>query len=127
MKSALSELNKAIFEATQNLSFSVYDCVPEKVDFPYGDISEMLGADESNKNHSGESLLLTAHLWSEYKGTKEVREMVSDFIEALTESNLTMNSFTCQLKNLELTEILNDPDGQTRHGIVKIRFFVTQN
>ena len=126
MKSAISEVNKAIFTALSGLSFPVYDCIPENSSFPYCDISEMTANDRSAKNLPGESFLLTAHFWSQYKGTKEVREMVDAFIQIITTTTLNMTGFNNHFSEIEYIGISNDPDGLTRHGTVKVRFYVTE-
>ena len=126
MKSAIAELNKAIYAVLSNMSFPVYDCIPENTAFPYCDISEMTGSNESAKNLPGESFLLTAHLWSQYKGTKEVREMIDEFVQTITSNSLVLTGFNNNLTEVEFIEVFNDPDGITRHGVVKIRFYVTE-
>lgn len=126
MKSAISEINKALYTVLNSASFPVYDCIPENTAFPYCDISEMTASDKSAKNLPGESFLLTAHLWSQYKGTKEVREMCDELIQTITGTELTMSGFNNNLTEVEYIGISNDPDGLTRHGVVKIRFYITE-
>lgn len=103
----------------------IYDmAVPETASptYPYIVVGEKMETAENRLGGIGRSVAVTIHIWSNYRGSKqigEIMEMVQSLLEnrslALTLSGWHLNAIT-----LELSEILED-SVDLQHGILRFR------
>lgn len=128
MRSALWPLQKAIFErlsndaALQAKGVTVYD-VDDEAECPYITIGEDDTVPWNTKDIDGEETTSTFHVWSEYPGKKEAKEILSLMLESLTSAPLSLESgFFVSFSGMESIQVLDDPDGVTKHGIMRVRF-----
>lgn len=121
--SPLSPLQTAIYtRLDENITQSVYDHVPQGAAFPYVVIGEDTATDWSTKQKHGELVSATIHIWSQYRGMSEVKSIASAIQSALvTPLSLTDNwqAVDC---TLDLFRTIQDPDGKTRHGVLRFQF-----
>lgn len=124
------ELQQAIYselsgdsELTSTLGASVYDDVPdhEAVTFPYVNIGEDTTLDYSTKDLVGSETTLNMHVWSRYRGSKEVKQIMDRVHSLLHDSNLTVTGRNFINLRAEFSDVLRDPDGITRHGVMRFR------
>jgi hypothetical protein len=129
MKTAILSLQTAIYNRLSNDTqlaakiTGVYDAVDENTIFPY----VTLGNGDTVNNWStgtwyGEELTHTMHVWSRYKGKKEVIEIMNLIINALSQPLSLDGGFLVEFIQLEFMEVLSDPDDITRHGVMRYRF-----
>lgn len=110
-------------ELTSTLGASVYDDVPDHqaVTFPYVNIGEDTTLDYSTKDLVGSETTLNMHVWSRYRGSKEVKQIMDRVHSLLHDSNLTVTGRNLINLRVEFSDVLRDPDGITRHGVMRFR------
>jgi len=106
---------------TSTLGASIYDDVPQGSNFPYVVLGEDSSNDNSTKDVNGTSSTLTIHVWSEYKGSKETKQIMDRVHDLLHDSNLSISGFNLVNLRYEFSDIMRDPDGITRHGVMRFR------
>ena len=132
MKTVLYPLQVSIFQRlkshtplTSKVS-GIFDTNQTK-SFPYVTLGEDTAVPWSTKSNPGEEVTHTLHVWSQYNGSKEVKEIMSLVIEALTNKPLSIEGgFSVGFEDVDMMEVIMDPDGKTRHGIIRMRFKIMQ-
>lgn len=126
MKSPLFLLQAAIYQKLKNaLSCPVYDKVPDGAAMPYVALGEDTATDWSTKLEAGQEVTHTLHVWSEYNGMKEAKQIMDTIIQVLTETPLTVEGFFVVMARLDMVETMRDPGG-SQHGIVRFRFKIQE-
>ena len=124
------ELQKSIFNALdgdstlQNLVTDVYDFVPESTAFPYVKIGEETSLDNGTKTLQGNEHTLVIHTFSRYRGSKEVKEIMSRIYALLHESSLSVSGASLVNLRFEFSDVIKENDGFTSHGIQRFRAVV---
>ena len=106
---------------TTTLGASVFDDVPESTSFPYVQICEDNVTEFDTKDVNGSETTLTLHIWSEYKGSKETKQIMDRVHDLLHDSSLSVSGFNLINLRFEFGDIMRDPDGKTRHGVMRFR------
>lgn len=131
MNSSLGDFQTAIYERLSkdaNLSAAisgVFDFVPEGQPYPYVTLGEDTATDTSTFSTVGQEVTATLHTWSQYKGFSEVKNLHSLVLKAMT-SPLVVNGWTCSFLMVDLESSIRDTDGITRHGIIRLRYVLSQ-
>jgi len=128
MKSPFLVLHKAIRDRIISATGrEVYDNFPKNVSMPYIIAGEIEGRDWSDKFAPGQEIVATIHVWSSYPGKKEVAEIMDEILQALYLEPLSLGeAFRAVCQSLDLSEIIVDIDGITRHGILKFRYLIEE-
>ena len=128
MKSPFLTLHKAQYDRlTAAMSCKVFDNLPEQAEFPYIVMGEVSGRDWSDKFEPGQEVFSTVHIWSQYPGRKEAAEMQDAILQALTSSPLDLGpGFYTARGALDMSEMIMDIDGTTRHGIVRMKYLIEE-
>lgn len=122
MKSPLWPLQVAIKQRLGSvLTCSVYDKVPDGAAMPYVTLGEDTAVDWSTKLEAGQEVTHTLHVWSDYNGMKEAKQIMDTIIRVLTETPLTVEGFFVVMARLDMMETMRDPEGY-QHGVVRFRF-----
>jgi len=113
---------------TTETGYKVYDDFPgPKVSMPYVVAGACEARDWSDKFKAGQEVISTIHIWSNYPGRKEVAEMQDKCLRALMNGKLRLSpEFNVVFSSLELSEIIIDIDGTTRHGILKLKYLIEE-
>ena len=108
--------------------FKVFDDFPgADVAMPYVIMGEVSGRDWSDKFEPGQEVFSTVHIWSQYPGRKEAAEMQDAILQALTSSPLDLGpGFYTARGALDMSEMIIDIDGTTRHGIVRMKYLIEE-
>jgi len=126
MKSPLLPLQKAIYDRLKaNLTCPVYDNVPDGAVMPYVTLGEDTAVDWSTKLENGQEVTHTLHIWSEYKGMMEAKQIIDQIIQAITSTPLVVEGFFVVSARVDVVETMRDPEGY-RHGIVRFRFKIQE-
>ncbi len=126
MKSPLLPLQKAIYNRLKSsLTCPIYDNVPDGAKMPYVTLGEDTAVDWSTKLENGQEVTHTLHIWSEYKGMMEAKQIMDTIIQALTSTPLQVEGFFVVSARLDMVETMRDPEGY-RHGIVRFRFKIQE-
>lgn len=120
-------IQAAIYTALSgNITPAVYDHVPEDSTFPYVVIGEDLANEFDTDTEQGYETLITFHIWSRYRGKKEIKDTDKEIYDMLHRQDLTISGqYTINLM-WENSETILDADGLTYHGIVEYRLISEQ-
>ena len=92
----LSSYQKAIYEELVKLGYNVYDEVSEEAKFPYIVIGDIDFSEGQNNFNDLLDINLNILVWSLWEGKKEVNDILSNIINAFT------NSYEKRLENQSL-------------------------
>jgi hypothetical protein len=106
---------------TDTLGVSIYDDIPENASFPYIQMGQDSISEYDVKDADGSQTTMTLHIWSQYKGAKETKNILDKLHDLLHDSDLTVSGYNFVNCRFEFADILRDPDGVTRHGVIRFR------
>ena len=124
------QLQTAIYTAlnvsaiTTTLSCGVYDEVIEGNTYPFITLGEETTIDYSTKTQTGGETTINIQIWSQYKGSKQTKEIMDKVHDLLHDSNLSVTGFNLINLRFEYSDIMRDPDGITRHGVMRFRAII---
>tara|TARA_E500000331_G_C17063039_1_gene629094 strand:+ start:295 stop:696 length:402 start_codon:yes stop_codon:yes gene_type:complete len=130
MSDYASALQQTVFNALdqsstlQNLVTDVYDFVPEGTAFPYVKIGEQTMVDNGTKNKQGTDFTIEVHTFSRYRGSVEIKNIMSVVYDILHESSLSVSGADLINMRFEFSDIIKENDGLTTHGLQRFRVFV---
>jgi len=104
----------------------IYDFVPENTSFPYVKVGDQTMVDDGTKDKKGSDFTLIVHTFSRYRGSKEIKEIMSLVYDVLHESSLTISGAMNNMR-FEFSDIIKEPDCLTTHGVQRFRTFVLTN
>ena len=102
-------------------SARIYDDTPQRSAFPYLTLGQSTLRDWSTGSEDGDEHLLTVHVWSRADGRHEAHEIMQALRDALHERALALDGHRLVNLRHELSEARREPDGETYHGIVRLR------
>lgn len=109
------------------INASVYDDVPEGAAHPYIVIGEETTSDNGTKDKDGMEHTLTLHTWSQYRGRKQIKELMQSVYDLLHNTDITISGATVANVRQEFSTTLSENDGLTRHGVQRFRVVVFDN
>jgi hypothetical protein len=102
----------------------LYDVVPPAALFPYITLGDVLIKQFDTKDQNGFEQLLVLHVWSRYRGRKELKQIIQTIYDVLHNATLTVsgaNYVSCQFQSASTAQ---ENDGLTLHGILRYRIVV---
>lgn len=115
-------LQQAIYtRLSDQLSVEVYDHVPQDAAYPYVTIGEGTESEWDTDDSLGIDATINIHVWSRYRGRKEVKQLQDQIYAALHRYDLPVSGADTVLVNFEFADSFVDPDGLTRHGVQRFR------
>ena len=128
------ELQKAIFTTLNNnvtgvssAKIPIYDDVPEGSVYPYVVIGEETATNNGTKTLDGVEHTLTLHAWSQYRGRREIKEIMQSVYEKLHNTAITVTGASLVNIRQEFSNTLEEQDGITRHGVMRFRAILFDN
>lgn len=124
------QLQQALYSAlnvsalTNDLSCAVLDEVAQNQSYPFITLGEETTIDYGTKSENGAETTVNIHIWSQYKGSKECKQIMDKVHDLLHDSNLSITGFNLINCRFEYSDIVRDPDGVTRHGIMRFRAII---
>ena len=109
---------------TNTLGAGVFDEVLENATYPFVSLGEETAIDYSTKDLNGGEYTINIHVWSQYKGSKQTKEIMDRIHDLLHDSSLSVSGFNLANLRFEFSDILRDPDGITRHGVMRFRAII---
>ena len=109
---------------TNTLGAGVFDEVVENASYPFVSLGEETAVDYSTKDLDGGEFTVNIHVWSQYKGSKQTKEIMDRIHDLLHDSSLSVSGFNLANLRFEFSDILRDPDGITRHGVMRFRAII---
>lgn len=119
-----SELNGAGITGEGSVSVSVYDDVPEGATYPYIVIGEETANNVSVKDKDAHEHTLTLHVWSQYRGRKEIKTIMQEIYTELHDNAISVSGASLVNLKQEFERTLMESDGITRHGVIRFRAVV---
>lgn len=119
-----TKLNGAIAGVT------VYDDVPilpsgqPAANFPYIVIGNDTYRAWDNDNQLGADVTITLHIWSRAGGMKEAKTIAGQAYALLNRASFSIVGYVVLDCLCEFSEFMTDPDGETRHGVVRYRMTI---
>jgi hypothetical protein len=99
----------------------VYDDTPQPAAFPYVTFGQSTIRDGDASLAPADEHMITLHVWSRAAGRKQTHAIVGALRDALHDSNLTLAGHKLINLRHDFSEARRDPDGETIHGIVRLR------
>lgn len=99
----------------------IYDQVPQPAVYPYVSFGQSLVRDSSTGTEAADEHMLTLHIWSRAEGRKEAHELIAAVRAALHDRPLTLPGHRLVNLRHEYSEARREPDGDTIHGLVRLR------
>ena len=128
------ELQKAIYTTLDGnvtgigaASVSVFDDVPEATAYPYVQIGEETTANSGTKSLDAVEHTITIHAWSQYRGRREIKEIMQSIYENLHDTDISVSGASLVNIRQEFSTTLAENDGITRHGVMRFRVVVFDN
>jgi len=112
---------------SDELSVPVYDAVPMDSELPYLTIDSEMAINTSpvsGRDRASRLLYLTA--WSDYKGQREVKQIMSEVYAALNQRPLVLADGRAFGVRVERMSTNRDADGETYQGSVTVRVITQQ-
>ena len=109
---------------TSTLGVGVFDEVTEGTTYPFVAIGEDTVTDFGTKTEDGGQFTINIHVWSQYTGSKETKNIMDRIHDLLHDSSLSVTGFNLVNLRFEFSDILRDPDGVTRHGVMRFRAII---
>ena len=117
------EVQQALFSTLTTADVAdgrIYDHVPQNVQFPYVQVGETDAQPDDLSGTVGISEFVTLHVWSRYRGQKELKQISAAVQDAVHGQDLTMSGRTSALAWVRDVRTMRDPDGLTRHGVIRV-------
>lgn len=111
---------------TTTLSAAVYDNVPSAAVFPYLAIGDVTESPNPTMGRTGRDLSVTIHIWSQYVGMKQVKEIQGQVDTLLDRWAPTISGWYATQMQQEFFETFLDQDGITRHGVSRYGIHIHQ-
>ena len=128
------ELQKAVFSALNTGSIThaggsaitgVFYDVPADTAYPYIRIGEETISDNSSKDKDIFEHTLTIHIWSQYRGNRDIKDIMKQVHDLLHNSALSVSGASMVNMRQEFHTTLIEGDGITRHGVMRFRAVVS--
>ena len=105
----------------------VFDDVPEGTAYPYVVIGEETATNIGTKDKDMHEYTQTIHVWSQYRGMRDVKEIMEQIYTLLNDYSITVSGASAITLRHEFQTVLLEDDGITRHGIMRFRVVVSDN
>lgn len=127
-------VQKAVYDALNgSVSAPIYDDPPElpasmpKDSFPYVVIGDDIGVQANTDDTKGREVDVTLHIWSRYRGSKQVKEIAGEIEAILDRSELTADNYRFVYSNYEFFQLFTEDNGTMRHGVMRFSMFVHED
>lgn len=120
--SASFDVQRAVFAALETPlaaltpPCAVYDAKPDKAPFPFVEITRWRMTPDNEFAADLTQYQATFTVWSEYKGQKQVHEILDAIKAALDDAMLTPASGTWVRCDMDSSDTVRDADGETYMG-----------
>ena len=108
--------------ALQSLAYS-----PTNTAYPYIRIGEETVSDNSSKDKDIFEHTLTIHIWSQYRGNRDIKDIMKQVHDLLHNSSLTVSGASMVNMRQEFHTTITEGDGITRHGVMRFRAVVSDS
>jgi hypothetical protein len=89
--------------------------------YPYATIGEFFGEHADTLGDEAINLDVTVHLWSRQPGMQECQQLMETAKNTLDRAVLSVTGFQWVTAIWTYAQTLREPDGMTRHGILRFQ------
>ena len=119
--------NANITDASGTAITGVFDDVPEGTAYPYVAIGDDTATNISVKGLDIHEHTLNVHIYSQYRGRRDIKEIMAKVYTALNDVSLSITgALGINIKH-EFDTTTVEGDGITRHGIMRFRCVVSDS
>lgn len=123
------ELQERIYEILSSDSTltdigPVYDTPPDNEDYPYVTIGNDTFSEFDTHTTTGFDGSIQIDTWSQAMSKLEVKKMQKRIYELLHDIDLNLPNFKTTAFRCNLQDVLDDPDGRTKHGVQRFEFLL---
>ena len=86
--------------------------------------AELEATNIDTKDKDAHEHTLTIHVWSQYRGRKEIKNIMSSVYTTLHNASITVSGASLVNIRHEFENTLTEADGITRHGVMRFRAVV---
>lgn len=105
----LTSLQKKIYEVLASTKYKVFDSINKDVAYPFIRIGITNVVNIKNKSNNSYKVQQYIHIFSDYNGQKEIKEISQEIIDILLNANLSFEN-TQAITNLNTLQILEDKE-----------------
>ena len=98
-----------------------FDDVPREAPFPYITIGEIETRDWSTQTSRGNEHTVTVHVWSRYRGRKQVQDLIAEVDRILDGTDPPLAGHRLVNLSTVFWTALREPDGEVYRGTVRLR------
>jgi hypothetical protein len=99
----------------------VYDDAPQATTFPYITFGQSIVRDAATSTEPGDEHIVTIHVWSRAPGRRETQSILDQIRSLVHDRALTLTNHRLINIRHEFSDIRRDPDGETLHGLLRLR------
>jgi hypothetical protein len=99
----------------------VFDDVPREAPFPYITIGDIDTRDWSTQTSRGHEHIVTLHLWSRYRGRKQVQDLIAEVDRILDGGDPPLQGHRLVNLSTVFWTAQREPDGEVYRGTVRLR------
>lgn len=123
MSEPTNAILKAVYTALSSAlsPIKVYDSVPQGSAYPYVVIESIMGVQSDFLVSRKDEFFVYLSIWSQYKGQKQVVDIIADVYDALHRTQLPMDTGRMIECTVQDKRTLRDADNLTFQGSVKLR------
>lgn len=124
----LSDVQLALYAAIgAAVSVPVLDGAGPDQEYPFVTIGEFTAEPDDALRDAGAAIEAMVHIWSRYPGMREIQTLMELISLALHRQTLTLAGGAQWVESsVDYSATLRDPDGITRHGVMRIRILTFQ-
>ncbi len=92
--------------------------------FPYCVIGNDTNRAWDTDDSRGAEVTLTLHFWSRAQGFKQCKALMDQAYGLLNRTAMTKTGYTIVDTLFEFSDVMDDPDGMTKHGVQRYRLTI---
>lgn len=124
---AYSEVQASIYSALNGAGLAVYDDPGENLAFPYLTIGDSNVLEDPTKTDNADEHIETVNVWSRARGFKECKDIAAAAVSSFSGYSFSaVTGYKIRFLGVESCTFLRDPDGLTRHGVIRLKFKAIQ-
>jgi hypothetical protein len=126
-KGIYSTLDSATINDVGGSDVSVFDDIPAGTAYPYIVVGDSSQVNISTKTLDIHEYTINLHVWSQYRGKAEVKQIMDQIYTSLHDNGITLTGATLVDIKQEFEETFVESDGITRHGVMRFRAVVSDS
>jgi Protein of unknown function (DUF3168) len=99
----------------------IYDQVPQPATYPYVTFGQSTVRSSDTSTLASDEHVVTLHVWSRARGRQETHAAIDTIRSALHDQPLALEAHRLINLRHDFSEARRDPDGETVHGIIRLR------